>query len=211
MPDYDLYKDWIEAQTLKAQTEALRKGLSFNKSNYLHQFKEYTDYSIGFLTRGCFRKCEFCVNKKYDHVFSHSPLSEFFDKGRKKICLLDDNFLGCPQWRELLKELIATGYPFKFKQGIDERLLTEERCKMLFGANYDGWKDKAKEYASRYEKEMAGLNNQFITEHRILADGVTATVYEDNTVVYVNTTVFDYTDETVTIPAREYLVERSEK
>lgn len=81
----------------------------------------------------------------------------------------------------------------------------------FFGANYDGWKEKAKEYATRYEKEMAGLNNQFITEHRILADGVTATVYEDNTVVYVNTTEFEYTDETVTIPAREYLVERSER
>ena len=81
----------------------------------------------------------------------------------------------------------------------------------FFGANYDGWKDKAKEYATRYEKEMAGLNNQFITKHRILADGVTATVYEDNTIVYVNTTVFEYTDETVTIPARDYLVERSEK
>lgn len=80
-----------------------------------------------------------------------------------------------------------------------------------FGANYDGWKAKAKEYATRYEKEMAGLNNQFITEHRILADGVTATVYEDNTVVYVNATVFDYADETVSIPARDYLVERSEK
>ena len=81
----------------------------------------------------------------------------------------------------------------------------------FFGANYDGWKETAKEYATRYEKEMAGLNNQFITEHRILADGVTATVYEDNTVVYVNTTEFEYTDETVTIPAREYLVERSER
>ncbi len=81
----------------------------------------------------------------------------------------------------------------------------------FFGANYDGWKERAKEYATRYEKEMAGLNNQYITEHRILADGVTATVYEDNTVVYVNTTEFEYTDETVTVPARDYLVERSEK
>lgn len=80
-----------------------------------------------------------------------------------------------------------------------------------FGANYDGWKDKAKAYATRYEKEMAGLNNQFITDHQILANGVTATIYEDNTIVYVNTTEFDYADETVTIPAREYLVERSEK
>lgn len=81
----------------------------------------------------------------------------------------------------------------------------------FFGANYDGWKAKAKEYTSRYEKEMAGLNNQYITEHRILAEGVTATVYEDNTVVYVNTTTSAYTDGTVTVPARDYLVERSGK
>lgn len=78
-----------------------------------------------------------------------------------------------------------------------------------FGANYDGWKDKANAYAVRYEKEMAGLNNQFITEHRILAEGVTATVYEDNTVVYVNKNTTEYTDGTVTVPARDYLVERS--
>ncbi len=79
----------------------------------------------------------------------------------------------------------------------------------FFGANYDGWKDKANAYATRYEKEMAGLNNQYITEHRILADGVTATVYEDNTVVYVNKTTSEYTDGSVTIPAKDYLVERS--
>ena len=81
----------------------------------------------------------------------------------------------------------------------------------FFGANYDGWKDMAKEYAQRYEKEMAGLNNKYITEHRVLANGVTATVYEDNTVVYVNTTTAEYTDGEVTIQARDYKVERSEK
>ena len=79
----------------------------------------------------------------------------------------------------------------------------------FFGANYDGWKDKANAFATRYEKEMAGLNNQYITEHRILADGVTATVYEDNTVVYVNKTTAEYTDGSVKIPAKDYLVERS--
>ena len=81
----------------------------------------------------------------------------------------------------------------------------------FFGANYDGWKDMAAQYAQRYEKEMAGLNDKYITEHRILANGVTATVYEDNTVVYVNTTASEYKDEAVTIPARDYKVERSEK
>ena len=65
-------------------------------------------------------------------------MEEFYYDECKKICLLDDNFLGFPNWRELLQQLIATGKPFKFKQGLDERLLTEEKCEILFNANYDG-------------------------------------------------------------------------
>lgn len=117
MPDYHLYDD------------AIGRG---------QEFRFYTDYSIGFLTRGCFRRCEFCVNKKYDHVFQHSPLSEFYDPTRKKICLLDDNFFGCLSWKPMLQELIDTDKPFVFKQGLDERILTDEKCEMLFNAKYDG-------------------------------------------------------------------------
>lgn len=123
-PDYDLYMEWVEAQ-IGAGVKPI-------------EFKEYTDYSIGFITRGCFRKCAFCVNQKYDRVFEHSPLEEFLDPSKPKICLLDDNFLGCPNWRELLQQLKATGKPFKFKQGLDERLLTEEKCVELFNSRYDG-------------------------------------------------------------------------
>ena len=45
MPDYHLYDDWLKLHD-KGGTE----------------FKAYKDYSIGFLTRGCFRHCVFCVN-----------------------------------------------------------------------------------------------------------------------------------------------------
>lgn len=138
MPDYHLYDSWIENEVEKAREEADKSGKTFDKSRFMVQFKEYTDYSIGFMTRGCFRKCPFCVNQKYDHVFLHSPLDEFFDPTRKKICLLDDNVLGCPRWKDILNELIAKKKPFKFKQGMDERLLTEERCELLFKASYDG-------------------------------------------------------------------------
>jgi hypothetical protein len=124
MPDYHLYDDWVNAQ--------IESGISRN------EFKEYLDYSIGFITRGCFRKCGFCVNQKYDRVFEHSPLEEFYDTTRKKICLLDDNFFGLKNWRELLEQLQATGKPFKFKQGMDERILNDEKCKMLFKSKYDG-------------------------------------------------------------------------
>lgn len=148
LPNYHLYDEWIESEAVKAEEKwnlnQIQKHKnpedrkSFNKKVFLKQFREYREYSIGFLTRGCFRKCGFCVNKKYDHVFVHSPLEEFLDPTMKKICLLDDNFFGCPHWREMFNELIATGKKFKFKQGLDERLLTPEKCEMLFNSNYDG-------------------------------------------------------------------------
>ena len=138
MPDYHLYDDWIKGELKRAKEEYEAAGKYFNEKSFMKQFKEYTDYSIGFVTRGCFRKCPFCVNQKYDRVFLHSPLEEFYDPSRKKICLLDDNVLGCPHWKDILEELIALKKPFKFKQGMDERLLTEEKCKLLFSASYDG-------------------------------------------------------------------------
>lgn len=97
----------------------------------------YTDYSIGFLTRGCFRKCEFCVNKKYDRCVAHSPLEEFMDPDRPKLCFLDDNFFACPQWRELIKPVVESGKRFQFKQGLDERLLTDEKIHALMSWKYD--------------------------------------------------------------------------
>lgn len=138
MPDYRLYDKWIQSEIEKARDECERLGKSFDEKKIRAQFKEYTEYCIGFITRGCFRKCKFCVNQKFDHVFEHSPLEEFYYEGCKKICLLDDNFLGCPNWNELLQRLIDTGKPFKFKQGLDERLLTDEKCEKLFNAHYDG-------------------------------------------------------------------------
>ena len=124
MPDYHLYDDWINTQ--------IKNGESKNN------FKYYTDYSIGFTTRGCFRHCEFCVNKNYNKVDCHSPISEFLDISRKKICLLDDNVLGSPCWKEIFLELQSIGKPFQYKQGMDERLLTDEKCKVIFNSKYDG-------------------------------------------------------------------------
>lgn len=101
-------------------------------------FKYYTDYSIGYLTRGCFRHCPFCVNRRSNKVVAHSPLKEFLDPTRKKICLLDDNFFGFDGWKDLLLELRATGKPFQFKQGLDFRLLDDEKAALLFTSKYDG-------------------------------------------------------------------------
>lgn len=123
-PDYHLYDEWVNEQIKNGARE--------------QDFSYYRDYSIGFLTRGCFRKCEFCVNRNYNRVMQHSPVDEFLDESRPKICLLDDNFLGSPRWKEILLDLQSRGKPFQFKQGLDERLLTDESCMLLFRSKYDG-------------------------------------------------------------------------
>lgn len=124
MPDYHLYDDWVESM--------IEGGIKASELKY------YTDYSIGFLTRGCFRQCDFCVNKNKKKAEKASSVYEFLDVSRPKICLQDDNFFACKDWKELLKELKQTGKRFQFKQGLDERIMTEEKVHELFSCNTEG-------------------------------------------------------------------------
>lgn len=124
MPDYHLYDDFVKS--------ALENGVKVKELQY------YTDFSIGFTTRGCIRGCSFCVNKNYRQCLKHSPVSEFLDPDRKYICLLDDNVLSCKDWKSIFEELNATGKRFQFKQGMDERLLTDEKCEVIFNSNWIG-------------------------------------------------------------------------
>jgi hypothetical protein len=123
-PDYILYHTWVG--------EMIRAGKKRK------EFEYYLDYSIGFMTRGCFRKCEFCVNKKYDKVELHSSIKEFLNEDHKYICLLDDNLFGYPHWKDIIEELVATKKSFQFKQGLDLRLMTEDKAKTLAGVKYKG-------------------------------------------------------------------------
>lgn len=138
MPYYHLYDAYVGQQ--------IQKG--YKKEKY----KDYQNYSIGFLTRGCFRRCPFCVNKLERKAMPYSKLTDFLDNeidektGKLKrpyIYLWDDNFLASPYWEKLLDELIATKRPFQFRQGLDERLLAqhkrgEDMARKLASSNYHG-------------------------------------------------------------------------
>ena len=125
MPDYHLYDEWVKYQLN-------------NKKVSKKALKYYTDYSIGFTTRGCFRQCEFCVNKNYKRCIEHARVEEFYDPSRKKICLLDDNFFACKDWRKLIEDVKKINKPFIFKQGLDERLLTKDKIEEMLSWKYIG-------------------------------------------------------------------------
>lgn len=150
MPDYNIYNTYIDREVTKKVEESIRK---YRKKNgiipdtaeidkmvvtHRKKYKDYLDYSIGFLTRGCIRQCPFCVNKGERSILPYSDLNDFVDDSRPFIYLWDDNFLSYRNWRELLQKLMGRGKPFQFRQGLDERTLDDERAEMLSRAPYHG-------------------------------------------------------------------------
>lgn len=103
---------------------------------------EYPDYSIypklnnerafGFLSRGCPRGCEFChvKNKEGQRARKVADLSEFW-KGQRNITLLDPNIIACVDWKELLEQLIDSKAKININQGIDIRIMTQEKAEMI--------------------------------------------------------------------------------
>lgn len=124
MPDYHLYDDWVN----RAISEGEKRV----------NFSYYLDYSIGYLTRRCFRGCHYCVNRNYSGAIQGSPLTEFMDDTRPKLCFLDDNFFAYSNWRDLIRPVLESGKRFQFKQGLDERLLTKSIVQEISKWRYDG-------------------------------------------------------------------------
>lgn len=91
-----------------------------------------TDTAYGYLSRGCPRNCSFChvAQKEGTKCRKVADLSEFW-KDQKFIKLLDPNITACPAWKDLFGQLIDSKAWIDFTQGIDARLLTEEKAEML--------------------------------------------------------------------------------
>jgi len=102
----------------------------------------YPDYSLypeltrdtayGFLTRGCPRNCDFCHVGAKEGCRSRkvADLAEFWC-GQKNIVLLDPNLLACRESKELLGQLIESEAQVDFSQGLDIRLMTQEKAELL--------------------------------------------------------------------------------
>lgn len=91
-----------------------------------------TDTAYGFMSRGCPRGCDFChvKDKEGRKAYKVADLSEFW-RGQKNIVLLDPNPLACREWKEIFQQLIDSKAWVDFSQGIDIRIMTEEKAEML--------------------------------------------------------------------------------
>jgi len=105
-----------------------------------HRMPDYSlysdmDYSLGFTTRGCIRSCPFCIVHLIEGPFrEHAHPSEFHHPDHEKIVFFDNNFTASTNFAETLSYLRDHGLRGCFNQGLDARLITEEKATQLVEA-----------------------------------------------------------------------------
>ena len=94
-------------------------------------YPELGDRAIGFLTRGCKFRCDFCiVPAKEGRPRQVSDLDTLL-AGRRKLILLDDNILSHPRAGDFLEEMASRNIQINFTQTLDFRLLDRSKAALL--------------------------------------------------------------------------------
>lgn len=91
-------------------------------------------YSQGYTTRGCIRKCSFCIVPEKEGVIREAQHPSGFHDARFDTCMIMDNnlFAAPDQWQgDVFHWFIENKIKMLSPQGWDIRLLTEERAKYL--------------------------------------------------------------------------------
>lgn len=130
-PDYQYFPD----------CEIKRGGSGYDLETVLpneieHIYPDYflynCDYAIGFTSRGCPRKCPFCiVPEKEGQPRSTNDIYEFWN-GQKRLVLLDNNLTALPEhFKLIVGQLIKEKIKVDFSQGLDIRLITPKMARLL--------------------------------------------------------------------------------
>lgn len=89
--------------------------------------------AYGFLTRGCIRKCQWCVvPKKEGTIRPYQDVDDIAVDGRTNLILMDNNILAAGEYgKAQLRKIADRGYRVDFNQAMDARLVTDEIADLL--------------------------------------------------------------------------------
>lgn len=118
----------------------VKKALDY-EIEYIHpDYSLYPDcdYALGFSTRGCIRKCLWCVVPEKEGEIRIAGDIEQIAGARKEVILMDNNFLAADIEfvREQLQKAAALKIKIDFNQGLDARLMTTEIAELLVNCKW---------------------------------------------------------------------------
>ena len=87
----------------------------------------------------------------------------------------------------------------------DSKQLIETDYNWLYGSTYNNWKDDAIKFFKEYNDVYSELSNCVITKHSN-NNGISETVFENGTVIYVNRNETEYKANGITVPPMGYKV-----
>jgi hypothetical protein len=102
------------------------------KCNYDYSLFPNCKTSYVWFSRGCIRKCPFCVVHEKEGYIQPAEPKTLNPKG-EYISIMDNNFFANPNWREAIKKLQKWNQPVNFQSGIDVRLFNKEQGEALKG------------------------------------------------------------------------------
>lgn len=163
---YDIFQDHFDivymakvfthtvdyGQVIPNADKIIKGGTGYDVNSRLPEEAEkiVPDYSIypfiddktayGFLTRGCIRKCPWCVvPRKEGNIHPYQDVDEIAVNGRTNLILMDNNILAAGDYGiEQLEKIAKRGYKVDFNQAMDARLVTDDIAKVLARIK---WKD----------------------------------------------------------------------
>ena len=126
---------YLPADTIKGGTGyGIYEDLPPEIDNLFPDYSIYPDcdYAIGFLTRGCIRKCPWCVvPRKEGHIRAYKTWREIKRPDSKDIVFMDNNALACQHGLDQMADMIGQDVRVDFNQGLDARLITPEVAEIL--------------------------------------------------------------------------------
>lgn len=154
---------WHGKRTLNVPPETCLGGSGYNLNIILPSEVEHirpdydlyprVDFSMGFTSRGCIRRCPWCiVPTKEGRLMPWATIDEFWDHRHRKVKLLDNNFLAQPAADEILARLAEDRLEVDFYQGLDIRLVDERMAFYLARVKSDSLRFSFDDIA--YEKDV---------------------------------------------------------
>ena len=146
MVDYDrVYSSKVFTFTAEEQMlppDTIKGGTGYGNMDELPtevdaMFPDYSlypecDHAIGFLTRGCIRKCPWCiVPKKEGCIRPYRAWNEVKRIDSRDIVFMDNNVLACDWGIEQMEDMIGEDVRIDFNQGLDARLITPEVAEII--------------------------------------------------------------------------------